>query len=130
MQHDIYSLGVTLLEIGLWQSFLLEIDETFEELYPNPILNPINTDNPHNPLGPAARTKTRFEELARTSLPVRMGKRYSDIVLSCLKCLDKGDESEQEGFGVGISEVEDSDGIVIGVRFIENVLEKIQDICV
>lgn len=59
-----------------------------------------------------------------------MGNRYTDIVLSCLKCLDKGDESEDEGFGMGISDVEDNDGIVIGVRFIENVLEKIQDICV
>lgn len=43
-----------------------------------------------------------------------MGTRYSDIVETCLTCLDP----DNNGFG-DESEFEDEDGILVGVRYIE-----------
>jgi hypothetical protein len=48
-------------------------------------------------------------------------------VLLCLRCLDPGTGENKTGKGFG-ADVKDEDGFVIGVRFIENVLEKMQEI--
>ena len=126
MQHDIYSLGVVLLEIGLWTSFLLEDPGDGSNLpIPNNILDPSNLD-PRYPLAAAAENKQKLENLAARELPARLGRRYTDIVLLCLRCLDSGN-------GMGENENPsgawtDEDGVVIGVRFIENVLMKMQEI--
>jgi hypothetical protein len=45
-----------------------------------------------------------------------MGQKYTNIVLSCLTCLDKIDN----GFG-NEDNFMDKDGILVGVRYIENV---------
>jgi len=147
MQHDIYSLGVVLLEIGLWTSFVLfgpenEKNEendppTYTEddsvpfpsdesplPFPNDLLEPKQA---LNPLGNAVENKERLEYLAENELPARLGRRYTDIVLLCLRCLDPGTGENKAGKGFG-ADVKDEDGFVIGVRFIENVLEKMQEI--
>jgi hypothetical protein len=51
-----------------------------------------------------------------------VGPKYSNVVVSCLSCLDRdnGDESE----------FQDSDGVVIGVKYIERVLFELQQIAV
>lgn len=46
-----------------------------------------------------------------------MGKIYTNIVISCLTCLDKNNEA----FG-DEREFEDEDGILVGVRYIEKVI--------
>lgn len=148
MQHDIYSLGVILLEIGLWTSFVLpqiqnedkdenEVGDHMPPL-PNAILSPPKTAKAKNPLGNAIKVKENLERLAERELPARLGRRYTEIVLQCLRCLDLGTSIDEEGKGfgadIGISESQsgflDGDGIVIGVRFIENVLEKMQEITI
>ncbi|KAH8808783.1 HET-s/LopB domain protein [Xylogone sp. PMI_703] len=121
MQHDIYSLGVILLEIGLWTSFVhyVETGESSSTIGNSLWLGHAQVS--------ASENKLRFEELAMTELPSRLGKRYSDIVLLCLRCLDTGNGENQDDQGFGL-DVTDEDGVTIGVRYIENVLEKMQDI--
>ena len=64
----------------------------------------------------AHQIKARFIEMAESQLPSRLGKVYTKVTISCLKCLDKnnadfGDESE----------FKDRDDILVGIRFIEKV---------
>ena len=76
-------------------------------------------DTPHS----AFQNKIGFEVLAQKELPYKLGRRYADIVLFCLRCLDSGDTSSSLGPGAV-----DADGVTIGVSYIENVLEKIESI--
>jgi hypothetical protein len=113
MQHDIYSLGVCLLEIGLWTSFVEYVDQT-----PEPImLQRYNIEL--EGLDNARRSevvKTKLLSLARTELPEKVGTKYSRIVETCLTCLDGGNED----FG-DESEFQDQDGVLVAVRYIEKV---------
>jgi hypothetical protein len=121
MQHDIYSLGVCLLEIGLWESFV-----TFNE---------DGVARPSTALGIAEdkwqlndpfALKEHLVALSRSSsLRAKMGTRYSEVVTTCLTCLDKdnvdfGDEQE----------FQDEDGVAVGVRYIEKVLGILSGICI
>jgi hypothetical protein len=51
-----------------------------------------------------------------------VGPKYSNVVVSCL-------DGENQRFG-DESEFQDSDGMVIGVKYIENVLLELQQIAV
>jgi hypothetical protein len=101
MQHDIYSLGVCLLEIGLWKSFVAGDSSS-------PILL--------SELSSVANIKAHFTALAKESLPSAMGEKYTGVVVNCLTCMepdnvDFGDENEfKDEFGIGI-----------GVKYIEKV---------
>lgn len=133
MQHDIYSIGVCLLEIGLWSSFV-DYSDCFSS---DPNSNNIKVWKPGPDLKisehilskdkrrAAAGVKTILVEMARSRLPGLMGTIYSSLVVSCLTCLDKGNE----GFG-DVKEFEDEDGIVVGVRYIEKILFEIEKIVV
>ncbi|KAI0515148.1 hypothetical protein F5B22DRAFT_647028 [Xylaria bambusicola] len=59
-------------------------------------------------------------ELARTQLPRFMGTRYSKIVETCLTALD----SENSEFS-DTTEFEDADGVLVGVRYIEKILHRL-----
>ncbi len=77
-------------------------------------------------------------------LPARMGRKYADIVLLCLRCLDSppplgltvegegGDDDKGSDCGTGgeFEDVFDEDGIVVGVKYIEKILLKMQEISV
>ncbi|KAI9372470.1 hypothetical protein BJX61DRAFT_533963 [Aspergillus egyptiacus] len=111
MQHDIYSLGVCLLEIGLWESFAVG-------------------DNPTTPAPFAAARdsvtpKDSFTTMAKQHLPFRMGEKYTRVVVNCLTCMDP----ENEDFG-DESEFEDVFGIRIGVKYIEKILLQLGEISV
>ncbi|KAL5363913.1 hypothetical protein BJX96DRAFT_156426 [Aspergillus floccosus] len=113
MQHDIYSLGVCLLEIGLWTSFV-EYDEQ-------------GSPRPASILGDdfSMDMKELLVSLAQGELRSIMGTMYSEVVVTCLTSLDPdnvdfGDESE----------FQDEDGIQVGVRYIEKVASRLQSICV
>ena len=60
--------------------------------------------------------KRIFLEAAHGQLPGKMGRVYTDIVVSSLTCLDPGNEA----FG-DETEFMDGDGLLIGVRYIEKV---------
>ncbi|GIZ41069.1 hypothetical protein CKM354_000438500 [Cercospora kikuchii] len=121
MQHDIYSLGVCLLEIGLWESFVL-YPEGEKKPYPNTKLLGLSVQalQKKTPNG----IKRLLVELATRELPGRIGELYRDVVLNCLTCLDEdnmdfGEESEFD---------DDADGVAVGVRYIEKVLLKLDSI--
>ena len=119
MQHDIYSLGVCLLEIGLWESFLLCKDDTTTPLPSTALgisLNGVEFKQP-------TLMKEHLVRLAKRYLPERMGERYERVVVNCLTCLDE----DNIDFG-DQSEFEDEDGVLVAVKYIEKVLLKLEDI--
>ena len=85
MQHDIYSLGVCLLEIGLWTPILPLIAEA--ERNRSIVEDVPHTFDSRNPL-PLHLVKRYLERLANTGLPSVMGDQYRDVVVTCLTCLD------------------------------------------
>ncbi len=113
MQHDIYSLGVCLLEIGLWESFVIYDKGT--DPSPSPVL-PVIYDPEKDEIKKAFLVKDALVDLAKQRLPSRMGEKYTEIVVACLTCLHKSNTD----FGDD-SEFEDADGVLIGVRYIEKV---------
>ncbi|KAG9255483.1 uncharacterized protein F5Z01DRAFT_685943 [Emericellopsis atlantica] len=128
MQHDIYSLGVCLLEIGLWTSFVW-YPENNDDAAPVPGLGLglALSDTDFATIGAASRlqTKEHLVGLARKDLPPRVGDKYTDLVVVCLTCLDPGNTA----FG-SEQELLDEDGILVGVRFVEKILSKMADISV
>jgi len=124
MQHDIYSLGVCLLELGLWDSFVVYDDK--ESYLPDDGegTNATQSDILGTDLPPSS-FKDRLLSLAHGELRSKMGTRYSEIVVTCLTCLDPGNVD----FG-DESEFQDEDGIQVGVRYIEKILMRLNSICV
>lgn len=96
IQYDIYSLGVCLLELGLWTSFVeYNQDQT-------PIRFPTHDLPGHilDDIGLSEAVKSRFLVLATEELPAKMGSKYVKVVESCLTCLDLGNDDfgdETEG---------------------------------
>ncbi|KAL2835995.1 hypothetical protein BJX68DRAFT_260058 [Aspergillus pseudodeflectus] len=144
MQHDIYSLGVCLLEIGFWDSFVYQ--ESSKESRPGPQFDP-STGNlmprkPPMPSKPGQVLKSiatdivagkypvsiqqELVSIARDKLPGLMGRRYTDLTLACLTCLDPI-ETNLFGNEKGLA---DKDGIVVGVRYIEKILLQIDEISI
>ncbi|KAK0621043.1 hypothetical protein B0T14DRAFT_482229 [Immersiella caudata] len=159
MQHDIYALGVCLLEIGLWRTFVAyssagssanlfeegESDKVRWEAIPAPGFalelrrTLIDKDFKYAHLaGRTAWVKDDLVQMARRLLPHRMGDIYAGVVVDCLTCLDE----ENEAFGaLGGTSAEGGDekepdgksggaGITVGVRFVESILAKVAQISV
>ncbi|KAL8669335.1 MAG: hypothetical protein Q9168_006071 [Polycauliona sp. 1 TL-2023] len=123
MQHDIYSLGVCLLEIGLWVSLL-----TYKDNSATTTPLPAAVLGDHVAIAGIRRPilmKEHLVSLAQRELPVRMGERYTSVVVNCLTCLDE----DNVDFG-DQSEFEDQDGILVGVKYIEKILLKLDEIVV
>jgi serine/threonine protein kinase len=111
MQHDIYSLGVCLLEVGLWKSFVI-YDQEGMNPSPSPILG-LTLESFEDK---GSLIKDQLISLARNLLPRCMGNRYAQIVETCLTCLDE----DNADFG-DEREFQDADGILVAVRYIEKV---------
>ncbi|KAM0692923.1 hypothetical protein Q7P36_007480 [Cladosporium allicinum] len=124
MQHDIYSLGVCLLEIGLWRSFVVYKDDGNDDN--DDSVTPtvwFGLDvNAFMRKSPSAKKKLLVSS-AEHDLPAKMGTAYTNIVVNCLTCLDR----DNEDFG-DKSEFQDEDGVLVGVRYIEKILLKLNDI--
>lgn len=118
MQHDIFSLGICLLEIGLWQPFVSYSESLDPEVGPG-----LNRETLSHEAG---QIKEFFTDLAQRRLPNAMGDRYTQAVATCLKCLDP---VESEGVERDF-DVDDKDGILVSVRFIEKVLGQLDDIII
>lgn len=139
MQHDLYSLGVCLLEIGLWKSFVsyssdpkpipqygdayLQFTKWLESTQSNALVK--QTNNTYYQAAMALKLKEYFVQLAETQLPNNMGDKYSEVVVTCLTCLDK----DNEDFG-DEDEASDGEGILMAIRFIEKILLKLNEISV
>ncbi|KAH8695454.1 hypothetical protein BGW36DRAFT_361150 [Talaromyces proteolyticus] len=114
MQHDIYSLGVCLLEIGIAGSLVLY--ETEKVAKPSPIIAALFSYHTKDTRKNAFELKRALVKLAEDLLPSKMGRKYTETVVTCLTCLDKSDNA----FGLE-SEFLDENGLLVGVRFIEKV---------
>lgn len=134
MKHDIYSLGVCLLEIGLWESFVEYSTEEGDSGRPRTKfgrtyyhfkqwlreretaagkVSPITTF-----YETALSLKDYLVEQANTRLAPRMGDRYAQVVLSCLTCLDEGNED----FGGSGCETDDVGEETVAICFAEKIL--------
>ncbi|KAI5925826.1 hypothetical protein F4810DRAFT_658473 [Camillea tinctor] len=118
MQHDIFSLGVCLLEVGLSRSF---------------VVYPPGSGPSHGPLygdvvGPVTEglvseaLKVKLVAYAKAQLPGVVGPKYAAVVVTCLTCLDKDNED------FGEATMKDEDGILVGARFIEKIITKLSEI--
>ncbi|KAI4941412.1 hypothetical protein J4E86_010444 [Alternaria arbusti] len=116
MQHDIYSLGMCLLEIGMWRT-LVTYSST-KEASPSQLLPPPGYTEKKE-VTKAASLKETLVGIAQRELPSCMGDKYTDIVVTCLRCLDE----DNPEFG-DKTQFEDEDGITIGVRYIQKVSNK------
>ncbi|KAI5843083.1 hypothetical protein DFP73DRAFT_95441 [Morchella snyderi] len=113
MQHDIYSLGVCLLEIALWKSFVLYDD------YSTP-RRPEDFQCLDKKSG--REVKEILVNMARELVPKTLGNRYAEVTISCLKCLDDDDGNDFDFM--------DEEGISVGVGYIERILGKLEEITV
>jgi hypothetical protein len=128
MQHDIYSLGVCLLEIGLWESFVEYTNELefngppqakFGKSYYDFRAWSKRQGETASFDALAFQLKDYLVEQAHKRLAPRMGDKYAQVVVSCLTCLD--DDNEDLGL-----EVESDD--IIALQFIEKILNTLNKI--
>lgn len=82
MQHDVYSLGVCLLEIGLWRSFVTYDDRGAK------VGRGLRLPDGRMPSADAI--KNHLVNLSGPELVGEMGVEYSEVVRRCLTCLDGG----------------------------------------
>ncbi|KAH9908330.1 kinase-like domain-containing protein [Xylariomycetidae sp. FL2044] len=98
--HDVYSLGVCLLELGLWANFLGEKHAEMRRASP-------------------VERQRRLRSLAEKHLPKEMGVMYANVVKKCLNGIDYGFDN------AGTSPVGD---VALGRRYCESVLEEFERI--
>lgn len=118
MQHDVYSLGVCLLEIGLWRTF---VNYTISNNGVTPQISDIfqpSSGTSYETLsrGLVADTKEKLVSLARDELPQYMGNKYSEVTMACLNFLNETNVESSDG-----SEAANDQEILMGVNYIEKV---------
>lgn len=84
--HDLYALGVVLLEIAVWRTARDIFKEASSHLEPGSKM----TDRD--------RIQKLFIKVAQTSIPHRMGNSYLKAVLACLHCKYEGQPSRTVNF--------------------------------
>ncbi|KAH6668206.1 kinase-like domain-containing protein [Halenospora varia] len=99
-RHDVYSLGVVLLEIALWENFANPTGRVSKDL--------VNTEDPETLLRPILK-----------QVPRLFGNKYGEAVMACFDMLSTAD---------GMKEIEDEDGVGMGTTFISRVLDKLEGI--
>ncbi|KAL8869942.1 MAG: hypothetical protein Q9174_003898 [Haloplaca sp. 1 TL-2023] len=122
MQQDVYSLGVCLLELGIWKSLVIP----GEPARPGELLHIDEQLRMNNQLKAAKEIKNILIAMAKSLLPTLMGLSYTEIVLSCLTCLD----SDATNLFANEKDLYDEDGILVSVVFIEKILTKIESISI
>ena len=115
MLHDIYSLGVVLLEIGLWKSFVKwDTVSSRRVISWRGLEGLFDGEELKKPFSPH-HVKERFIVKAKQLLPAKVGQRYTDVVVACLSSsiddgIDMGDELE----------------VKVGLAYIKNVMSKLE----
>lgn len=127
--HDIYSLGVCLLEIGLWNSFIVynggspALSELLTKAKTQWKTN--NSELLYHPNGEPLKDseieQQVFVHMAGDLLAFEMGDAYSKLVIKCLKCLE-------HGFGNVINFVDSTsqDWEEQGVEFIQEIRKELK----
>jgi len=126
MRHDIYSLGVCLLEMGLWENFVdCRAGSGVPLVGPGLGVPDGKMSGPELLKDPERIKDHLLLRLARGLLRRRMGTVYAKIVETCLTCLDRDnlDFGDEKAF-------QDEDGVAVGVRYIEKVVMRLGEITV
>lgn len=130
MAHDIYSLGVCLLEIGLWEPLVVyDADGNGHSSHPVPgpwytrFQNWLATQDQMLSHQMPWKVKDFLVEMAGDELPPRMGDKYTFIVLGCLSCLDKEAGADQAG-----QTYAHEAGMSVAVQFVEETLVSLTEI--
>ncbi|KAK0941528.1 hypothetical protein LTR29_006907 [Friedmanniomyces endolithicus] len=111
MVHDVYSLGVVLLEIALWTS-MTEVSSFGKALW-------ASLEKGKERILEPEKMREKYIELAKYYVPRCIGDKYRDVVVSCLEGLKDEEESRL---------LDDRDGIVIGSAYISQIMSKFEDI--
>ena len=120
IKHDIYSLGVCLLEIGLWRTLVVQKDPPQTD----PLLSILDDIELSNKKQAALNVKAKLIVVACENLPALMGRSYTEVVMSCLTCLD----TSQTNMFADDKDLIDEDGILVGVAFVRQVLTRLLSI--
>ena len=130
MQHDMYSLGVCMLEIGLWSSFvtpgergLFDSVDSLTGCTPSKNLAIEECLQWGDQRKKAWKIKDSLVAIAESRLPIDMGGIYTEVVLTCLNAW----QDENNLFGDKKMYM-DSDGIVVGVKYSEKIIMKLEEI--
>jgi hypothetical protein len=119
MTHDIYSLGVVLLEIGLWRPLVLW-DETTNAYSFAPFLQEFVNGTILGGCAMGALVKERLVSQAKQWLPPCMGEAYTKVVVACLEVY--------EGGMVMLSDFDRPDDEALTVAYINYVVSKLEDL--
>ncbi|KAK7888448.1 hypothetical protein LTR67_008794 [Exophiala xenobiotica] len=94
--HDIYSLGVCLLEVGLWEPLVVQAGDTAipcqkyrDVAVAKGHVQPDQHDNTKALTKPYVLQKI-LVDLAEAEIPQRMGTTFCNVVVACLTCLEGG----------------------------------------
>lgn len=113
MLHDIYSLGVVLLEIALWVSVSdLGAHGIGQNLWQSLEKGKERLLDPES-------LRQRYCNIAKSLIPRHMGNKYRDVVISCLEGL----RDEEEG---GL--LKDQDGVIVGSAYISQIMSRLEEI--
>ncbi|CAN9308517.1 unnamed protein product [Alternaria alternata] len=110
--HDVFSLGVCLLEIGLWQSVVIESPQVPELWTANPKWKFLSKE--------AVERRSGYLEWAKRKVPRIMGRRYAEVVVSCLTDWVADDMIHVSG--------DVSADVAMGVWYVEQILAKFESI--
>lgn len=113
VRHDLYSLGVVLLEVAMWGCFTDERTNGMAKC----VWHVAQGARP-SPLSPD-ELKAKYLKLAKSQIPRCIGAKYADIVVSCLEGL-----RDEEAGGL----LDDQDGMVVETAYVSQILEKLEDI--
>lgn len=116
--HDIYSLGVVLLEIACWSSFTNRNGIGKHLWIPQTVKKDGKAVASHPMLMPPDKLKEQYLRLAKKKIPPILGTSYYEVVVSCLEGLPDEDGTLQHSMAISDS------------SYIQQVMEMLEQICV
>ncbi|KAM0433462.1 hypothetical protein ACHAPT_004342 [Fusarium lateritium] len=132
MAHDVYSLGVCMLEILCWESVLQPsppfVSPAFVETFTQLGFRPNEMDPGDYYTKFPNKNKTILLSMSETMIPTEAGTKMSNIVRDFLTCLDgKGQGFDDEGLDeYAIND--ETDRIKVAMNFVDTALKDLRNI--